>query len=114
MPHFIVDCSETILEQKSAEVIMETIHKAADATGLFDPDDIKVRINPFGLYLIANKKQDFIHVFGNIMEGRTDDQKNNLSRSIVRELKLLFAEAPVISMNIRDFEKASYCKKDMV
>ena len=48
------------------------------------------------------------------MEGRTTQQKSNLSKRIISELKLMFPNVPVISMNIRDFEKATYCNKSMV
>ena len=48
------------------------------------------------------------------MEGRNTLQKKNLSEKIVTELKLMFPEVPIISINIRDFEKATYCNKSMV
>ncbi|MGK0386621.1 MAG: 5-carboxymethyl-2-hydroxymuconate isomerase, partial [Patiriisocius sp.] len=41
-------------------------------------------------------------------------QKNNLSKMIITELKSIFPEVPIISINIRDFEKATYCNKSMV
>ena len=113
MPHFIIDCSENILNQESPERIMKKVHDTADATGLFAKGDIKVRINPFKHYNIGDA-DCFIHVFGNIMEGRTDEQKLNLSKSIVSALKSLLPNVPIISMNIRDFEKANYCNRSMV
>lgn len=48
------------------------------------------------------------------MEGRTAFQKKNLSDRIIIALKLMFFEVPIISINIRDFEKATYCNKSMV
>ena len=48
------------------------------------------------------------------MEGRNTVQKANLSKQIVTELKVMFPEVPIISINIRDFEKATYCSKEMV
>ena len=93
---------------------MQKVYDTAASTGLFAPGDIKVRINPFELYNIGNTKDDFIHIFANIMEGRTVDQKSNLSRKIITELKLMFPNVPIISINIRDFEKATYCNKSMV
>ncbi len=41
-------------------------------------------------------------------------QKGNLSKQIVKALKAMFPEVPIISMNIREFEKAIYCNKEMV
>jgi 5-carboxymethyl-2-hydroxymuconate isomerase len=114
MPHFVIDCSENILNLKSPEKIMQAVYDTAESTGLFDPTDIKVRINPFRYYNTGNTKDDFIHIFANIMEGRTTAQKSNLSNKIVTQLKLMFPEVPILSINIRDFEKATYCNKSMV
>jgi 5-carboxymethyl-2-hydroxymuconate isomerase len=114
MPHFVIDCSQNILNLKSPEEIMQAVYDTAESTGLFDVGDIKVRINPFQYYNIGNTKDDFIHIFANIMEGRTTDQKSNLSHKIIGQLKILFPEVPILSINIRDFEKATYCNKSMV
>lgn len=114
MPHFVLDCSKHVVDQKSPMEIMTKIHHTAEATGLFAKGDIKVRINPFPHYIVGGEQKDFIHVFANIMEGRTTEQKKNLSDKIVQELKKMFPDVPVISINIRDFEKATYCNKSMV
>jgi 5-carboxymethyl-2-hydroxymuconate isomerase len=114
MPHFVIDCSENILSLKSPKEIMQAVYDTAESTGLFDQGDIKVRINPFQYYNIGNTEDDFIHIFANIMEGRTTDQKSNLSNKIISQLKVMFPEVPILSINIRDFEKATYCNKSMV
>ena len=114
MPHFIIDCSENVTDLKSPEKIMQEVHDAAEVAALFDQGDIKVRIKPFKHYNIGNTKNDFIHIFANIMEGRTVEQKSKLSISIVSALKSMFPHVPIISMNIRDFEKDSYRNKSMV
>ena len=93
---------------------MQLVYDAADASGLFAPGEIKVRINAFDQFLLAKGKKNFIHVFGNIMEGRTSDQKADLSRRVVAALKEMFPDVPIISMNIRDFEKAAYCNRNLV
>ena len=115
MPHFVIDCSENVIILESPHFIMQEVHDAAEETGLFKKGDIKVRINPFkdsNVGGVVNK--DFIHVFANIMEGRTEDQKRSLSERIVRKLTTMFPEVPVISMNVRDFEKATYCNRKML
>jgi len=114
MPHFVIDCSQNILNLKSPEEIMQAVYDSAESTGLFDVGDIKVRINPFQYYNIGNTKDDFIHIFANIMEGRTTEQKINLSHKIIGQLKVMFPEVSIVSINIRDFEKATYCNKSMV
>ena len=114
MPHFVIDCSENIIKIKSPKEIIQKVYDTAESTNLFDTGDIKVRINPFEYYTIGNTKDDFIHIFANIMEGRTVSQKKNLSERIIADLKLMFPDVPIISINIRDFEKTTYCNKSMV
>ena len=114
MPHFVIDCSESIIELKSPEDIMQKVYDTAESTGLFDEGDIKVRINPYKYYNVGNTKEDFIHIFANIMEGRNTEQKSSLSKRMISELKKMFPKVPIISINIRDFEKATYCNKSMI
>ncbi|MBS3796256.1 MULTISPECIES: 5-carboxymethyl-2-hydroxymuconate Delta-isomerase [unclassified Pseudoalteromonas] len=114
MPHFVMDCSASILNSHDEEFIIKQIHLVAAATGLFDENDIKVRLNPFKTYSVGNTLEDFIHVFAHIMEGRSKEQKAHLSKQLVSKLIVLFPEVPNIAMNISDFEKATYCNRAML
>jgi 5-carboxymethyl-2-hydroxymuconate isomerase len=114
MPHFIIDCSENIIKTKPAEEIMKIVHDAAEGTGLFEKGDIKVRINSFTYFNNGNTKNEFLHIFGYVMEGRTPEQKANLSKVIMQQLKSILPALPILSMNVDDFEKETYCNKSMV
>lgn len=114
MPHFIMDCSQSVLALHQEEAIIEQIHLIAHATGLFDEGDIKVRINPYQIYSVGNKRDDFIHVFAHIMQGRTTAQKAHLSKQVVAMLVDLFPNVANVAMNVSDFEKATYCNRAMV
>ncbi|SFC94619.1 5-carboxymethyl-2-hydroxymuconate Delta-isomerase [Pseudoalteromonas denitrificans] len=114
MPHFIIDCSDTILKIHSEKNIIQTIHKVAYSTNLFDENDIKVRLNPYEIYSVGNKRDDFIHVFAHIMQGRTTEQKAHLSRQVVNKLVSMFPQISNIAMNVSDFEKATYCNRAML
>ncbi len=114
MPHFILDCSKHIIELKTPKELMQAIFDTANATDLFAESDIKVRINPFTHYTIGNMQDDFIHVFGHIVYGRSDEQKAHLSRKIVSTLKAMFPEVPVLSVSIKEFDTSTYVKKSMV
>ncbi|ASW73285.1 5-carboxymethyl-2-hydroxymuconate isomerase [Chryseobacterium piperi] len=114
MPHFIIDCSHNILTQKHPNEIMGVVYDAAEASGLFAEGDIKVRITPFQYYKLGEGKRDFIHISGNIMEGRTTEQKATLSRQIIERFNLMFPEISVLSMNISEFESATYCNKSLI
>jgi 5-carboxymethyl-2-hydroxymuconate isomerase len=117
MPHFVIDCSENILNLKSPEEIMQCVYDAAESTNLFAKTGvggIKVRINSFPHFITVNSQDDFIHIFAYIMEGRTVEQKKDLSKKIITRLSLMFPYVPVISINIQDFEKETYCNRSMI
>ncbi len=114
MPHFIIDCSEDILQLKTAGEIMNVVYEAADATGLFAPNDIKVRLQPYQYYRLAEHKKNFLHVFGYIMEGRTTKQKAGLSRQISLRLTELLPDISFLSVNISEFEAATYSNKALI
>jgi len=114
MPHFIIDCSEDILKLHSQDEIVEQVNLSAISTKLFYKNDIKVRINVFDTYSTGEKKENFIHVFANIMEGRTMKQKASLSKTIVKDLASLLPLVAHIGTNVIEFEKASYFNKNML
>lgn len=114
MPHFIIDCSENIIEQESPEEIMRAVYDVAEATGLFAVNDIKVRLRPYRYFKLAKGKRDFIHVFGHIMEGRSTEQKANLSRRIIERLNEMLPDVSILSINIGEFEKATYSNKALI
>jgi 5-carboxymethyl-2-hydroxymuconate isomerase len=114
MPHFIIDCSENIIQQKSPDEIMQAVHEVAEATGLFAANDIKVRLRLYQYFKLGEGKKDFIHIFGNIMEGRNTEQKANLARKIMERLNEMFPDISILSMNIREFEKATYSNKALI
>ena len=114
MPHFILDCSEGILETQSEEKIIQQVHIVADSTQLFNEGDINVRVNIYKQYSVGNKKEDFIRVFANIMEGRSVEQKAGLSKKVVQRLATMFPNVPNIAMSVREFEKATYCNRNML
>jgi 5-carboxymethyl-2-hydroxymuconate isomerase len=114
MPHFIIDCSENIIQQLSPDEIMQAVYDVAEATGLFAPNDIKVRLRPYHYFQLGADKKDFIHIFGNIMEGRSAEQKADLSKKIVERLDEMLPGISILSMNIREFEKATYSNKALI
>jgi 5-carboxymethyl-2-hydroxymuconate isomerase len=114
MPHFIIECSENVIEQQSPEPIMQAVYDVAEATGLFAANDIKVRLCAYQHFRLGKGKRDFIHIFGYIMEGRSTEQKENLSRRIIERLNEMFPALSILSINIAEFEKATYSNKALI
>ncbi|WP_454047456.1 5-carboxymethyl-2-hydroxymuconate Delta-isomerase [Chryseobacterium sp. Marseille-Q8038] len=114
MPHFIINCSQDIIHQKTPDELMDAIYEVAHATGLFAPNDIKVRIQPYQYYRLGNGKKNFLHVFGYIMQGRSTEQKADLSKQICTRLSELLPDISFLSVNISDFEAATYSNKALI
>ena len=93
---------------------MQAVYDVAEATGLFAVNDIKVRLRPYQHFKLGTGKKDFIHIFGNIMEGRSPEQKANLSKKIIERLNEMFPDISILSINIREFEKATYSNKALI
>jgi 5-carboxymethyl-2-hydroxymuconate isomerase len=48
------------------------------------------------------------------MEGRSTEQKANLSKRIIERLNEMFPEISILSINIREFEQATYSNKALI
>lgn len=114
MPHFIIDCSQDILQERTPDEIMDAVYEIADKAGLFAANDIKVRLQPYSYYRLGNHKKNFLHVFGYIMEGRNTEQKADLSKQICTKLTDLLPETSFLSVNISEFEAATYSNKALI
>ena len=93
---------------------MRAVYDVAEATGLFAEGDIKVRLRPYRHFKLGEGKEEFIHVFGHIMEGRSTEQKADLSRRVIERLNEMFPDTAILSINISEFEKATYSNKGLV
>ncbi|MGE8554753.1 MAG: 5-carboxymethyl-2-hydroxymuconate Delta-isomerase [Chryseobacterium jejuense] len=114
MPHFIIECSQDILQQKTPDEIMDAVYNVAESTGLFAVNDIKVRLQPYQYYQLGKDKNNFMHVFGYIMEGRSTKQKADLSTQISTQLTALLPDISFLSVNISEFEAATYSNKALI
>jgi len=107
MPHFVVDCSKSILSTHDGETISKQVHMAANSTGLFGEKNIQVRVNVVEHYRIGNIEEDSIHVFASILEGRTIEQKLDLSKTVIEKLAELFPQVSNIGIDIKNLEKGT-------
>lgn len=114
MPHFIIECSKNILRQRTPDEIMDAVYNVAESTGLFAVNDIKVRLQPYPYYRLGEGKESFLHVFGYIMQGRSTEQKADLSRQINIRLIALLPDISFLSVNISEFEAATYSNKALI
>lgn len=114
MPHFVIDCSQAIFQVLDEESTLDRLHRTVSSTGLFDESDIKIRLHPFDAYAAGGRREDFIHVFAWIMQGRSVEQRAALSKAVVGELAGMFPQIPRIAMNVAEFEQATYFNRAMM
>lgn len=114
MPHFVVDCSQAILQIHDRESIIARLHQVVRDTGLFEESDIKIRVHPFEVHSTGGAREDFVHTFAWIMQGRSVEQRAALSKAIVTALAEMFPFVPRIAANIAEFERATYFNRAMM
>jgi 5-carboxymethyl-2-hydroxymuconate isomerase len=113
MPHIIIECSENVLKTSNPEEIVQKVYDTTVSTESFEKN-VMVRIVPFKHYTVMGNKDAFIYVFTSVLEGRTTEQRRALSINIVTLLKGMFPEVTKVSMNIREFERATFINNSML
>lgn len=108
MPHFTIECSESILMNNSPEEIMNKVYESAELTGLFKSNEIKIKINPYMYYNVGNTIRPFIHINVHLLEGRSREQKHQLSQKITDEIERLLPEVYSISLSYVDLDTETY------
>ena len=108
MPHCIVEHSSTL----SSELIIPLVFSGAMKSQLFEADgsDIKVRSVAYQNYLTGPIKSDFVHVVLKILSGRSVEQKQMLSRSVLGELQSLKLQNCSLTVEVVDIDRVSYSK----
>ncbi len=108
MPHCVLDCSRAIEKHAKLADIIKGVHDAAEGSGLFHKGTVKVRVHVYDHYTISGTADDFVHTIAYIMAGRTEEQRANLSRQILLALKALLPTVRVLTVDIREMNRATY------
>ena len=110
MPHFIIECNSDTLKVIQGSTLVQEVFDIALNSGLFYKSDIKSRLRVYNESIVAGENHDFIHVWGHIREGRTEEQRRKLSEEIAYRIKELYQDAFLVSCNIYELDEASYIK----
>ena len=108
MPHCIVEHSASL----DSEIILPLVFSGALKSELFEADgsDIKVRAIAYHSYLTGPKKSDFVHITLKMLSGRTPEQKQMLSKSVLAQLQKLELQNCSLTIEVMDIDRASYSK----
>jgi 5-carboxymethyl-2-hydroxymuconate isomerase len=108
MPHLIIEHSHNLPISKTD--LLTAIHNAAASTQLFDPTTIKSRIIEFNHFKLGNNRIGFVHIQAHIIEGRTKEQKQHLSETLLQQLQVKLTQEYQLSVHIYDLIPQIYRK----
>lgn len=110
MPHLIVEYSEQQARPEQLEAMLDALHSAAAASGLFDESHIRVRAIPISHFRNGGGRGHFIHAQCRIHSGRDEEQKGKLSAAVLEALKAQQWPAGSITVEVVEMDRASYAK----
>lgn len=111
MPHLVIDYSGDQLGRDRVAVVMEQLAVTAAATGVMNAADIKVRARGFDDYLVAGRRDSFVHLAVFMLAGRTPQQKEALSIALRQTLTEHCPDITSLSVDIRDMDPVAYKKR---
>jgi 5-carboxymethyl-2-hydroxymuconate isomerase len=115
MPHCILEASDNLLDQPDWAGLLREINGALVATGLFVAADIKSRCLRHSLFAIGDGAADqaFVTLNVQILGGRTDEVKAQLSEALLQVLTPAFPRTLgqmrcSLTVQITDIHRPSY------
>ncbi|MFM2591137.1 5-carboxymethyl-2-hydroxymuconate Delta-isomerase [Vibrio sp. TBV020] len=112
MPNLVMEYSNSVDERVNVQGLLEDLHHVALTCGLFDVDSVKSRSLRCHNWLIgdAGDSVDFIHISFELLDGRTAEQKRELSRQLMTVLQDQASHVHSLTVNIRDMDKECFQK----
>ncbi len=110
MPHIIVEYADDVFNQQGAELFTELLFVAVEETGLFEPQNIKVRCHPVSVYKTAFNDKGFVHTQCRLHRGRSVDQKKTLTEAVINVFKEMELSGSVVTAEVVDMDTESYNK----
>ena len=116
MPHAVIERSGNLIHQFIEHDIdlVDWVHGTLMETGLFELDAIKTREIVSDNWMVGEKGQDgtFVHLCVSIKTGRTLEQRQTLSDTLIAALgeALKTIEVDQITVEIREMDTETYRK----
>ncbi len=111
MPHVIIEHAAEVAEQIALDELVDAVHEAAFASGLFPEYDIKTRAIAYQQHRTGQTRDSFVHVAVHLLDGRSDTQKSELSESILARIEPMLPGVASVGVEIIDMHRASYRKR---
>lgn len=112
MPNLVLEYSNSVDERVNIQGLLEDLHRVALHCGLFDAASVKSRSLRCHNWLVGEEGDsvDFIHISFELLSGRTEEQKRDLSRQLIQTLQEQASHVRSLTVNMRDMDKACFQK----
>lgn len=110
MPHCVIEYSSDLEENDKMFETVKIVNQQLVDSKLFDNRTIKSRALPISVYLTGGERVPFIHTTIRLLEGRTDREKEDLSKKVLQALFRKYKVVKDISVEVIDINKTSYSK----
>ncbi|MBW3697316.1 5-carboxymethyl-2-hydroxymuconate isomerase [Vibrio sp. T187] len=112
MPNLVLEYSNSVDERVNLQGLLEDLHDVTMNCGLFDASSVKSRALRCHNWLVGEEGDnvDFIHISFELLEGRTEEQKRELSRQLMEVLQQQASHVRSLTVNMRDMDKSCFQK----
>ena len=112
MPNLVMEYSNSVDERVNVQGLLEDLHQVALECGLFDVSSVKSRSLRFHNWLIGDEGDsvDFIHIKFDLLIGRSDEQKRDLSRQLMEVLQQQAGHVRSLTVDMRDMDTECFQK----
>jgi 5-carboxymethyl-2-hydroxymuconate isomerase len=111
MPHIIIEYPADRIGETQLPPLLDAVHTAVAASGLFETANIKTRAIALHHYRLADGDGAFLHVQCRIHRGRSEVQRQGLGEAVLAALwgqGRLAVE--VMTVEVVEMERAGYAK----
>ncbi len=107
-----MEYSNSAEERLNIQGLLEDLHQVVIDCDLFLTKDVKSRAIRIDYWFIGDKEDmaDFIHLTVELLAGRTEEQRKQLSGELIRVLAEQASHISSLTINVREMDNESFQK----
>lgn len=109
MPHIILEYSSPTLSPH-ADRILKVAYDAVVATEIFQYESIKARHIAYDAFIIAEHAESFAHITVKILDGRTQEQRVQVSDAVFAAVLATGIVIDKLSIELHEMDSTTYRK----
>lgn len=110
MPHILLEYSKNLKPTIKKNNVLQELHKAVVESNLFSPEAVKARSTSYKNIVLHDGFDSFVHITISILNNKTLEQRQKLSKDIFNLAQELVIECDKISVDIHEMNIETYSK----